>query len=67
VTARARREVGTNPELGSSLDYDEAWVRLMLGDTAGARALAERVMRARPALRSYLMRDPLVRSLPPAP
>jgi len=66
VTARARREVGTNPELGSSLDYDEAWVRLMLGDTAGARALADRVMRARPALRSYLMRDPLLRLLQPA-
>jgi hypothetical protein len=63
VAARARREVGTNPELGPSLDYDEAWVRVMLGDTAGARALIERAARSQPAFREYLMRDPLVRSL----
>ncbi|HEX6036629.1 BTAD domain-containing putative transcriptional regulator [Longimicrobium sp.] len=63
VVARARREVGADPGLGFSLDYDEAWVRLMLGDTAGARALVERMTRARPELRAYLQADPLVRAL----
>jgi hypothetical protein len=65
VTARARQEVGANAELGFSLDYDEAWVRLMLGDVPGARALVERMTRAKPSLRAYLLRDPLVRSLSP--
>jgi len=63
VVARARREVAADPDLGPSLDYDEAWVRLMLGDTAGARALAARAMRSQPALQTYLLRDPFIRSL----
>jgi DNA-binding SARP family transcriptional activator/TolB-like protein len=65
VAARARSEVGSDPELGFSLDYDEAWVRLMLGDTAAARGLVGRMTRSRPAMRAYLLRDPLVLSLPP--
>jgi TolB-like protein len=67
VAARARREVGADPGLGFSLDYDEAWVRLMLSDTSGARALVERMTRYRPELRAYLLRDPLVRVLGSAP
>ncbi|HEX6911001.1 MAG TPA: BTAD domain-containing putative transcriptional regulator [Longimicrobium sp.] len=63
VAARARREVGADPGLGFSLDYDEAWVRLMLGDTAGARALLGRMTRHRPGLRAYLQADPLARAL----
>jgi DNA-binding SARP family transcriptional activator/TolB-like protein len=67
VAARARREVGADPGLGFSLDYDEAWVRLMLGDTAGARALVGRMTRYRPELRAYLLRDPFVRALGAGP
>ena len=67
VAARARREVGADPGLGFSLDYDEAWVRLMLADTAGARALVGRMTRYRPELRAYLLRDPLVRALGAGP
>lgn len=63
VAARARREAGADPGLGFSLDYDEAWVRLALGDTAGARALTARMGAARPDLRAYLERDPLIREL----
>jgi DNA-binding SARP family transcriptional activator/TolB-like protein len=63
VVARARGEVAGDADLGFSLDYDEAWVRLALGDTAGARALVSRMMRYRPAMRSYLLRDPFVRGL----
>ncbi|MFL5540314.1 MAG: BTAD domain-containing putative transcriptional regulator [Longimicrobiaceae bacterium] len=66
VAARARSEVGNDAELGFSLDYDEAWVRLMLGDTAAARGLIGRIVRSRPAMRAYLERDPLVLSLPSA-
>jgi DNA-binding SARP family transcriptional activator/TolB-like protein len=63
VVARARGEVAGDADLGFSLDYDEAWVRLALGDTTGARALVSRMMRYRPAMRSYLLRDPFVRGL----
>jgi tetratricopeptide (TPR) repeat protein len=65
VTARARREAGSNPDLHSSLDYDEAWMHLMLGDTAAARALLARMVRVHPELREYLARDPMARSLDP--
>ena len=67
VAARARREVGADPDLGFSLDYDDAWMRLMLGDAAGARALVERMTRYRPELRAYVLRDPLARTLARAP
>ncbi|HEX6748256.1 MAG TPA: BTAD domain-containing putative transcriptional regulator [Longimicrobium sp.] len=63
IVARARREAGADPELGASLDYDEAYVRLLLADTAGARLLLERVAAYRPALRPYLARDPLFRGV----
>jgi hypothetical protein len=63
VAARARRQVGKDPDLGYSLDYDEAWVRVMLGDTAGARVLVRRMGAYRPELRAYLLRDPFVRAL----
>ncbi|HEU4561351.1 MAG TPA: hypothetical protein VFS20_26090, partial [Longimicrobium sp.] len=65
VTARARREVAGRPDQATSLDYDEAWVQLMLGDTATARSLLERAIRARPALRAYLLRDPMALALSP--
>jgi len=63
MTARARREAGSNPDLQNSLDYDEAWMHLMLGDTAAARALLARMVRSRPEQREYLARDPMARSL----
>jgi len=67
VAARARREVGADADLGASLDYDEAYVRLLLADTAGARGLLERVAAYRPAIRPYLARDPLFRGVAPGP
>jgi TolB-like protein/tetratricopeptide (TPR) repeat protein len=63
VVARARAEVAGDADLAFSLDYDEAWVRLALGDSAGARAIVERMIRYRPAMREYLLRDPFVRGL----
>ena len=64
VVARARGEVAGNADLANSLDYDEAWVRLALGDSAGVRTLVARMIRYRPAVRAYLLRDPLVRGIP---
>jgi tetratricopeptide (TPR) repeat protein len=63
VVARARSEVGAQPALAHSLDYEEAWVRLMLGDTAGARTLVDRMVAYRPSMREYLLRDPLIVAL----
>ncbi|HEX6913255.1 MAG TPA: hypothetical protein VF142_22780, partial [Longimicrobium sp.] len=63
VLARARRDAAGDADARVALLYDEAYALLLLGD----RAQAQRVMRAyvdaRPALRPYLMRDPLVRGL----
>ncbi|HEY7767379.1 BTAD domain-containing putative transcriptional regulator [Longimicrobium sp.] len=63
VVARARSEVGAHPALAHSLNYEEAWVRLMLGDTAGARTLVDRMLAYRPSMREYLLRDPLIVAL----
>jgi serine/threonine-protein kinase len=56
---RARRAAGDDAELRLSLRYDDAYLRLALGDTAGARAELDAYAAARPALREYLARDPL--------
>jgi DNA-binding SARP family transcriptional activator/TolB-like protein len=68
LLARARRAAAADPDLGLSLDYDEACARLALGEQAEARRLLSHMLAARPALRPFLERDPLVRGLlsPPA-
>jgi DNA-binding SARP family transcriptional activator/TolB-like protein len=63
VVARARRAAEGDAELRLSLDYDEAYVRLALGEPAEARRLLAEMLRARPALRPFLDRDPLFRGL----
>jgi len=63
VLARARRAAAGDPELAVALDYDEAYVRLVLGERAEARRLLDDMLAARPALRPYLERDPLFRGL----
>lgn len=63
VLTRARREVGSDPELRLSLAYDEAYVRLLLGERGEALRLLDELVRARPALRPFLARDPLFRGL----
>jgi TolB-like protein len=69
VLARARREVEGNEELRLALAFDEAYVRLLLGERAEARRLLDELVAARPALRGYVERDPLFRALftPAAP
>ncbi|HEX2092442.1 MAG TPA: BTAD domain-containing putative transcriptional regulator [Longimicrobiaceae bacterium] len=63
VLARARGAVGSDVELRLSLDYDEAYVRLLLGERETARRLLEGVLARRPALRPFASRDPLFRDL----
>ncbi|MDB4949636.1 MAG: Protein kinase, partial [Gemmatimonadetes bacterium] len=61
--AWARRQVGGDREQGLSLDYDEAAVRMLLGEREVARRLLARYAAGRPALRAFLARDPLFRDL----
>jgi DNA-binding SARP family transcriptional activator/TolB-like protein len=61
--ARARVDAAADPESRIALAYDEAWVLLLLGDTASARERLEVYLAQRPALRQLLARDPLVRTL----
>ena len=65
VLARARRIVRGDDAV--SLDYDEAYVRLVLGEREAARRLLDGVLARRPALRPFAARDPLLRELVPAP
>ena len=61
--ARARRETASDSTLSLDLNYDEAYLRLVLGDRARARRLIAEYVRARPLARDYLARDPLLREL----
>lgn len=69
LLARARGAAGTDPDLRVSLAYDEAVVRLRLGEAGAARALLRWSFARRPALRPFAARDPLLTQLPrqPAP
>ena len=62
--------VGSDADLRLSLAYDEAYVRLRLGEREAARRLLDELVAARPPLGPYLRRDPLFRELftasPPA-
>jgi hypothetical protein len=55
--------VGSDADLRLSLAYDEAYVRLRLGERDAARRLLGELVAARPPLGPYLRRDPLFREL----
>ena len=61
--ARARRATEGNPALAMDLACDEAYLRLVLGDTARAVALLRGYVKARPMARTYIARDPLFRGV----
>jgi hypothetical protein len=63
VVAWARRKVGGNPSLSVDLDYDEAYVRLSLGERDAAIRLLQAYLAARPRMRPYVARDPLFATL----
>ena len=58
VTAWARRATANDPSNRIDLDYDEANVRLALGEPDAALRLLAEYTTARPALKSYIARDP---------
>jgi eukaryotic-like serine/threonine-protein kinase len=61
--ARARRAVAADSTLSLDLNYDEAYLRLVLGERERAVALLRRYLARRPLARDYLARDPLLRDL----
>ncbi|MEO6778419.1 MAG: protein kinase, partial [Gemmatimonadaceae bacterium] len=63
VIAWATRKVGNDSSARLDLDYDEASVRLALGQPDVALRLLSEYASARPALRSYIARDPHFASL----
>lgn len=58
VIAWATHEVGNDSSARLDLDYDEASVRLALGQPDVALRLLSEYAAARPALRAYIARDP---------
>ena len=63
MIARAREDVGSKADLRSSLLYDEAYVRLLLGEPSAAITLLEEYVRMKPHLRTYVGRDVQFRRL----
>jgi hypothetical protein len=61
--ARARRETASDSTLSMDLNYDEAYLRLVLGQRDRARQLLSEYVKARPLAREYLARDPLLQGL----
>ena len=61
--ARARMAVRDDEELSIDLNYDEAYLRKVLGERPRAHQLLMQYLEARPLARVYLRRDPLVRDL----
>jgi predicted Zn-dependent protease len=58
VIAWATRKVGNDPALRLDLNYDEACVRLALGQPDVALRLLTEYTKARPTLKLYIGRDP---------
>jgi DNA-binding SARP family transcriptional activator/TolB-like protein len=63
--ARARREVAANPNLQSDMRYDEAYLRLLLGEHRSADSLLRIYVVEHPEMRTFILRDPLFQGLSP--
>ena len=61
---RARRAATGDSIVSLDLAYDEAYLRLALGERARADSLLRELVRARPGTRALIARDPLFRELP---
>ncbi len=55
----AHSQVGTDADLKTDLDYDEAYVQLALGQPDSTLQLLGRYLAARPAMKPYIARDPV--------
>lgn len=63
VAARARSEVQSDPVRRASFYWDEAYLRLLLGERARSAALLDTFVAARPELREYVARERVFREL----
>jgi tetratricopeptide (TPR) repeat protein len=63
LLARARREAGDDRAMNLFLAYDEAYLRLVLGERERAFDLLTHYVRHRPELKPYALRDPQFRTL----
>jgi tetratricopeptide (TPR) repeat protein len=63
VMTRARRAVASDSELSVELDYDEAYLRLVLGERSDAVRLLRAYLHANPAYRQFISRDRLLQAL----
>lgn len=63
--ARARREAGSDRELAVDLKYDEAYVRLVLGEREDALRLLREYLAVRDENREFILRDRLFADLAP--
>ncbi|NNC31463.1 BTAD domain-containing putative transcriptional regulator [Longimicrobium terrae] len=63
--ARARRDVGNNRELAVDLKYDEAYVRLVLGERNQALRLLREYLAVRHENREFILRDRLFADIVP--
>lgn len=63
VMARARESIGQDPDLLSSFAYEEAYVKLLLGDREGALRALARHLSDRSAHRGFIAHDVLFESL----
>lgn len=63
VIAWARRETGNDPSSRIDLDYDEAYVRMALGEREAALGLLTEYLAVRRTLKPYIARDPLFAGL----
>jgi serine/threonine-protein kinase len=61
--ARARRATRGDSTLSMDLAYDEAYLRLVLGEQARATELLRGYIKARPMARAYIARDPLFKGM----
>lgn len=63
LLASAHREAGSDSAVKLFLLYDEAYLRLVLGERERAQALLDRYLKARPEMREYALRDPQFKAL----
>ena len=63
VAGQARRSAAADPALRASFLWDDAYVHLLLGDTARSAALLRAYLAERPAMRPYVAREPVFRGV----
>jgi DNA-binding SARP family transcriptional activator/TolB-like protein/tetratricopeptide (TPR) repeat protein len=63
VADRSRGQAGRAAETRASFLWDDAYLQVLLGDTARAAALLDRYVAERPVLRDYVAREPVFRGV----